>query len=90
MPNIKSASKRVKVSEIRRMRNMAAKSRLKTATRKFKEAVEAGNKEAAQPALKELLALLDKAAGKNLIHKNAANRKKSKMQKAFNKMAYFW
>ena len=87
MPNIKSASKRVKVSEIRRMRNMAAKSRLKTATRKFKEAVEAGNKEAVQPALKELLALLDKAAGKNLIHKNAANRKKSKMQKAFNKMA---
>ena len=87
MPNIKSAKKRVKVSEIRRMRNMAAKSRLKTATRKFKEAVEAGNKEAAQPALKELLALLDKAAGKNLIHKNAANRKKSKMQKAFNKMA---
>ena len=87
MPNIKSASKRVKVSEIRRMRNMAAKSRLKTATRKFKEAVEAGNKEAAQPALKELLALLDKAAGKNLIHKNAANRKKSKLQTAFNKMA---
>ena len=87
MPNIKSASKRVKVSEIRRMRNMAAKSRLKTATRKFKEAVEAGNKEQAQPALKELLALLDKAAGKKLIHKNAAARKKSKMQKAFNKMA---
>lgn len=87
MPNIKSASKRVKVSEIRRMRNMAAKSRLKTATRKFKEAVEAGNKEAAQPALKELLALLDKASGKKLIHKNAAARKKSKMQKLFNKMA---
>ena len=87
MPNIKSASKRVKVSEIRRMRNMAAKSRLKTATRKFKEAVEAGNKEAAQPALKELLALLDKAAGKKLIHKNAAAHKKSKMQKLFNKMA---
>ena len=87
MPNIKSASKRVKVSEIRRMRNMDAKSRLKTATRKFKEAVEAGNKEAAQPALKELLALLDKAAGKKLIHKNAAARKKSKMQKLFNKMA---
>lgn len=87
MPNIKSASKRVKVSEIRRMRNMAAKSRLKTATRKFKETVEAGNKEAAQPALKELLALLDKAAGKKLIHKNAAARKKSKMQKLFNKMA---
>ena len=87
MPNIKSASKRVKTSEIRRMRNMAAKSRLKTANRKFKEAVESGNKDQAQPALKELLALLDKAAGKKLIHKNAAARKKSKMQKAFNKLA---
>ena len=86
MPNIKSASKRVKISELRRMRNMAAKSRLKTATRKFKEACEAGNKELAQPALKELLALIDKAAGKKLIHKNAANRKKSQMQKLFNKL----
>jgi len=87
MPNIKSASKRVRISEIRRMRNMAAKSRLKTATRKFKEAVEAGKKDQAQPALKELLALLDKAAGKKLIHKNAADRKKSKMQKMFNTTA---
>jgi small subunit ribosomal protein S20 len=87
MPNIKSASKRVKISEIRRMRNMAAKTRLKTATKKFKEAVEVGNKDQAQPALKELLALLDKAAGKKLIHKNAAARKKSKLQKMFNKIA---
>ena len=87
MPNIKSASKRVRISEIRRMRNMAAKSRLKTATRKFKEAVEAGKQDQAQPALKELLALLDRAAGKKLIHKNAADRKKSKMQKMFNAMA---
>lgn len=87
MPNIKSASKRVKISEVRRMRNMAAKSRLKTATRKFKEAVDTGNKDQAQPALKELLALLDKAAGKRLIHKNAAARKKSKVQKMFNQMA---
>ena len=64
MPNIKSAAKRVKVAEVRRMRNMAAKSRIKTATRKYKEAVEAGNKELAQPLLKDLISLLDKAAGK--------------------------
>ncbi|HIZ76479.1 MAG TPA: 30S ribosomal protein S20 [Firmicutes bacterium] len=87
MPNIKSAAKRVKVAEVRRMRNMAAKSRIKTATRKYKEAVEAGNKELAQPLLKDLISLLDKAAGKKLIHKNAAARKKSKLQKAFNAMA---
>ena len=66
---------------------MAAKSRIKTATRKYKEAVEAGNKELAQPLLKDLISLLDKAAGKKLIHKNAAARKKSKLQKAFNAMA---
>ena len=87
MPNIKSAAKRVKVAEVRRMRNMAAKSRNKTATRKYKEAVEAGNKELAQPLLKDLISLLDKAAGKKLIHKNAAARKKSKLQKAFHAMA---
>ena len=87
MPNIKSAAKRVKVAEFRRMRYMAAKSRIKTATRKYKEAVEAGNKELAQPLLKDLISLLDKAAGKKLIHKNAAARKKSKLQKAFNAMA---
>ena len=87
MPNIKSAAKRVKVAEVRRMRNMAAKSRIKTATRKYKEAVEAGNKELAQPLLKDLISLLDKAAGKKLIHKNASARKKSKLQKAFNAMA---
>ena len=77
----------MKVAEVRRMRNMAAKSRIKTATRKYKEAVEAGNKELAQPLLKDLISLLDKAAGKKLIHKNAAARKKSKLQKAFNAMA---
>ncbi|MEE0776353.1 MAG: 30S ribosomal protein S20 [Bacillota bacterium] len=87
MPNIKSAAKRVKVAEVRRMRNMAAKSRIKTATKKYKAAVEAGNKEQAQPLLKDLISLLDKAAGKKLIHKNAAARKKSKLQKAFNAMA---
>lgn len=87
MPNIKSASKRVKVAEVRRMRNMAAKSRIKTATKKYKTAVEAGNKEQALPLLKDIISLLDKAAGKKLIHKNAAARKKSKLQKAYNAIA---
>lgn len=86
MPNIKSAAKRVKTSEVRRMRNMAAKSRIKTATKKYMTAVEAGDKEQALPLLQENLSLLDKAAGKKLIHKNAAARKKSKLQKAYNAM----
>ncbi len=86
MPNIKSAAKRVRVSEMNRQRNVAAKSKLKTATKKFKEADAAGDKEAAQPLLKDVLCLLDKAAGKKLIHKNAADRKKSKLQQKFNQI----
>ncbi len=86
MPNIKSAAKRVRTSEANRQRNVAAKSQLKTATKKFKEAAATGDKEAAQPLLKDVLCLLDKAAGKRLIHKNAADRKKSKMQRQFNQI----
>lgn len=86
MANIKSAAKRAKTSEVRRMRNMAAKSRLKTVTKKYTTAVEAGDKAQALPLLQDVLSLLDRAAGKKLIHKNAAARKKSKMQKAYNAM----
>ena len=86
MPNIKSAAKRVKISEVRRMRNMAAKSRLKTANKRYMAAVESGDQEQALALLKQNLSLLDKAAGKKLIHKNAAARKKSKLQKAYNAM----
>ncbi len=86
MPNIKSAEKRMKIAEANRRRNVAAKSQLKTATRKFKEAAQVGDKETAQPLLKDVLCLLDKAAGKKLIHKNAADRKKSKLQRQFNQI----
>lgn len=86
MPNIKSAKKRVKLAETRRLRNASAKSRLKTAHKKYIETVEAGDKEQAAVLLKDVISLLDKAAGKNLIHKNAAARKKSKAQKLYNAM----
>ena len=55
--------------------------RIKTATRKYKEAVEAGNKELAQPLLKDLISLLDKAAGKKLIHKTQLREKNPNCKK---------
>lgn len=85
MPNIKSAKKRVEIAETRRVRNAAAKSRVKTAVKKFMEALPSGDKDNAQGLLVSAIQKLDKAAGKNILHKNAAARKKSKLQKAFNK-----
>jgi small subunit ribosomal protein S20 len=77
MPNIKSAIKRVKVSEKRRLRNASQKSALRTAVKAFETAV---SPEALIIASKKL----DKAASKGLIHKNAANRKKSRLAKKLN------
>jgi small subunit ribosomal protein S20 len=86
MPNIKSAIKRVKVSEKRRLRNASQKSALRTAVKAAEAAISA-NAESAQEALILAMKKLDKAASKGLIHKNAANRKKSRLAKKLNAMA---
>ncbi|RCX16632.1 SSU ribosomal protein S20P [Anaerobacterium chartisolvens] len=81
MPNIKSAIKRVKVSQTKTLNNTARKSALKTAIRKCKEGI-AKKEPTAAEALTEAIKALDKAAAKNLLHKNAAARKKSRLTKA--------
>ncbi|MFD0692859.1 30S ribosomal protein S20 [Paenibacillus sp. GCM10027628] len=83
MPNIKSAIKRVKVSEKRRLRNASQKSALRTAVKAFETAA-SNNVETAKEALINASKKLDKAASKGLIHKNAANRKKSRLAKKLN------
>ncbi|MBD0379064.1 30S ribosomal protein S20 [Paenibacillus sedimenti] len=83
MPNIKSAIKRVKVSEKRRLRNASQKSALRTAVKAFETAA-SNNAETAKDALINASKKLDKAASKGLIHKNAANRKKSRLAKKLN------
>jgi len=75
--NIKSQIKRNKTNEKARLRNKAVKSSLKTAIRKTREAVEAGNVEAATVAAREASQKLDKAVSKGVIHKNQAANKKS-------------
>jgi small subunit ribosomal protein S20 len=75
--NIKSQMKRIKTNEKARQRNKAVKSSLRTAIRKTREAVEAGNAEAAEAAGREAARKLDKAVSKGVIHKNAAANKKS-------------
>ena len=83
MPNIKSAIKRVKVSEKKNLRNRMIKSVTKTNLRKFEDAIAAGTADAA--LLSATQAAVDKAATKGVISKNAANRKKSRLAKRLNK-----
>ncbi|MGP3949340.1 30S ribosomal protein S20 [Streptomyces sp. 7N604] len=77
MANIKSQIKRNKTNEKARLRNKAVKSSLKTAIRKTREAVEAGDVEKATAAAREATRKLDKAVSKGVIHKNQAANKKS-------------
>ena len=83
MPNIKSAIKRVKVSEKKNLRNRMVKSAMKTSVKKYATALEAGTADA--KLLSKTQGAVDKAASKGVIHKNAANRKKSRMAKNLNK-----
>ena len=83
MANIKSQKKRIITNEKARMRNRAVKSELKTAVRRMKDAVAAENGAEAYAAALAACRLMDKAAGKGVIHKNqAANRKSGIMRLA--------
>ncbi len=85
MPNIKSAIKRVKVSQKKNLRNRMIKSAMRTNVKKFSTALSAGEADAA--LLSATQGAVDKACTKGVIHKNAANRKKSRLAKAMNKAA---
>ncbi len=86
MPNIKSASKRVEIAKVRNARNKAEKSALKTDIKKFDAAVASGDRDAASIAYKVAVKAVDRAASKNLIHKNNAANKKSGMAVKLNAM----
>ncbi|WP_125777020.1 30S ribosomal protein S20 [Antribacter gilvus] len=81
MANIKSQLKRIKTNEKARLRNKAVKSELKTFVRKVREAVVAGDKDAATTALAAATRKLDKAATKGVIHTNQAANRKSALAK---------
>ncbi|MCR5399232.1 MAG: 30S ribosomal protein S20 [Lachnospiraceae bacterium] len=87
MANIKSAKKRILVSNANAERNKAIKSGVKTAVKKVTAAVESGDKAAASAALVEATATIDKATSKGVYHKNTSARKVSRLSKAVNEMA---
>lgn len=84
MPNIKSAKKRVKVSEANAERNKAYRSALKTAIKKADAAIAENSADAAE-TVKVAVKKIDQAANKGLLHKNNAARKKSALAAKLNK-----
>ncbi len=81
MPNIKSAKKRVLVTEKKTMQNKAIKSALKTQIKKYLTAIEAGDKETATKLYPETVSAIDSAVTKGILHKNNANNRKAKLAK---------
>ena len=86
MANIKQQKKRVLTNEKRRVRNKSVRSAVRTEIRKFREAVESGDKAAAEAQLRVASRKLDKAVTKGVFHRNSAANKKSNMARALNKM----
>lgn len=85
MANIKSAKKRISVINKKTARNRRVKEHLKSVLKHYEAAVAAGDKATAQAKLVLAEKKLKKAAAKGVIHKNAASRKVSRLNKNFNK-----
>ena len=87
MANIKSAKKRILVTETKTARNKAIKSKVKTYVKKVETAVEKKDVEAAKVALKEAISVINKAGSNGVYHKNTCARKISRLTKAVNEIA---
>ena len=79
MPNTKGAKKRLRQNVVRRDRNRMTRTRMRSALRKFREAVAAKSFDEAKELSRLTGQLLDKAASKGVIHRNKAARLKSRM-----------
>lgn len=87
MANIASARKRARQSEVRRAHNASLRSKLRTAVKNVRKAIDAGDKSAAQDVFRRAASTIDSIADKNIIHKNQAARHKSRLSAAIKSMA---
>ncbi len=81
MANHKSAVKRNKQNAVRRARNTHIRSTMRNLVKQVREAVTAGEKDAARDALKKVIPYIDKTATKGVIHKATASRKIARLTK---------
>jgi small subunit ribosomal protein S20 len=87
MANIASARKAARQSEKRRVHNASQRSALRSAIKRVRKAIDAGDKTAARSVLRESTKVLDSIADKEIIHKNKAARHKSRLSAAIKAMA---
>lgn len=87
MANIKQARKRARQAERRRNHNAASRSQMRTASKKVAKAIQAGDQEQAETALRTAVARIDKTAQKGIIHKNTAARQKSRLNARVNSLS---
>jgi small subunit ribosomal protein S20 len=87
LANIKSAKKRILVTETKAARNKAIRSEVKTSIKKVEAAVAAGDKAVAEAALKNAISVISSASSKGVYHKNNAARKVSRLTKLVNGVA---
>lgn len=79
MPNIKSAEKRVLVTEKKTLENKMLRSKMRNAVRKFNDAIDTLKLDDAEKMLPDIMSIIDEAASKGIIHKNNAANKKSRL-----------
>ena len=85
MAHHKSAIKRSRQNEERRLRNRAVKTRMKTVIKKLAQAEKAGDANLIASELNRTKSVIDKAAKKGVIHSKTASRKKSRLAKSINR-----
>jgi small subunit ribosomal protein S20 len=86
MANTAQARKRARQAEATRQRNVGLKSSLRTAVRKVKKAIAAGDKVAATKELQSQQSVIDRVADKRIVHKNTASRSKMRLAQAIKAM----
>ena len=87
MANSAQAKKRAHQAVVRNAHNAALRTRLRTAIKKVRKAVEAGDKAAAKAVFNESMSIIDSVADKKIVHKNKASRHKSRLSAAIKAMA---
>jgi small subunit ribosomal protein S20 len=87
MANTAQTRKRARQAEATRQRNASLKSELRTAVKKVRKAITAGDKAAATATLRESQAVIDRIADKRIVHKNLASRTKSRLAQAVKALA---
>ena len=87
MANIKSAEKRARQAIKRRAHNITLRSKMRTAIKKARSALAAGEKDGAQAAVKAATPVIDSMVNKGIIHRNKAARHKSRLTKQIRALA---